>query len=373
MADTTERPLPALNRIPREIQCASDYETLAQRFIDSTHYAYIAGGSGGDLTTQANRSTFSRWSICPRLLRDVRQGNTALTLAGLPLPHPILLAPVAYQTLAHPLGELETARGAAALQSPMIVSTLSSHSLEEIAKHAGSQRWFQLYLQPQRDVTLDLVRRAEAAGYSAIVITLDASIQLPSQRALRAGFTMPTDCIAANLSHYPQPVEPPVQAGESRIFQGVMRHAPLRADLEWLLAQTRLPVWLKGVLHPDDARSLQSLGISGLVVSNHGGRTLDGAPSSLTMLPQVRAAVGEHYPLLFDGGIRSGADIFKAIALGADAVLIGRLQLYALSVAGALGVAHLLRTLREELEATMALAGCATLHDIRATTLLRAD
>lgn len=373
MAHPTDHPLPALNRIPPDIQCAQDYETLAQDFMVATHYTYIAGGSGDDLTTQANRRAFARWWICPRLLRDVRTGNTALTLAGLSLPHPILLAPVAHQHLAHPLGELETARGAAVLHSPMIVSTLSSHTLEDIAGQAGSQRWFQLYLQPQRDVTLDLLRRAEAAGYSAIVVTLDATIQLPSQNALRAGFQMPPDCVAANLSRYAQPTPAPLHAGESRIFQGAMRHAPLRADLEWLLSHTRLPVWVKGVLHPEDARSLQSLGITGMVVSNHGGRTLDGAPPSLAMLPRVRATVGADYPLLFDGGIRSGSDIFKAIALGADAVLIGRLQLYALSVAGALGVAHLLRTLREELEAAMAQTGCATLQDIRTTSLLRAD
>lgn len=365
--------MPALDRIPPDLHCAQDYETLAQRFIDPAHYAYIAGGSGDDLTARANLAAFNRWSICPRLLRDVREGSTRLTLAGQPLPHPILLAPVAYQTLAHPLGELETVRGAAVMETPVIASTLSSHTLEQIAQQAGPQRWFQLYLQPQRDVTLDLLRRAEAAGYGAIVVTLDASIQLPSRQALRAGFRMPADCVAANLTRYPAAADIPLQPGESRIFRRVMAHAPQQADLTWLLAQTSLPVWIKGVQHPDDARALQSIGAAGLIVSNHGGRTLDGAPSSLAMLPAVRAAVGADYPLLFDGGIRSGSDIFKAIAMGADAVLIGRLQLYALSVAGALGVAHLLRTLREELEATMAMAGCASVGDIRSTTLLAAE
>ncbi|MDP1776621.1 MAG: alpha-hydroxy acid oxidase, partial [Moraxellaceae bacterium] len=260
-----------------------------------------------------------------------------------------------------------------ALQSVMISSTLASNTLEDIAQQAGPQRWFQLYLQPQRKITLDLLRRAEAAGYTAIVLTLDASIQIPSQRALRAQFCMPQHCVAANLTGYEPAPTDTLSHNESRIFQGVMRHAPTQNDIEWLLTQTHLPVWFKGVLHPEDACLLQSLGAQGLVVSNHGGRTLDGAPASLTMLPAIRQAVGCDYPLLFDGGIRSGADIFKAIALGADAILIGRLQLYALSVAGALGVAHMIRTLHEELEATMALAGCATLHDIRATKLLRAD
>jgi isopentenyl diphosphate isomerase/L-lactate dehydrogenase-like FMN-dependent dehydrogenase len=182
---------------------------------------------------------------------------------------------------------------------------------------------------------------------------------------------MPADCIAANLRPEPA-VQPPETPGDSRIFQGLMRAAPTWDDLAWLMAQTSLPVWVKGVLHPDDALALRAAGAAGIVVSNHGGRSLDGAPASLAMLPAVRAAVGDEYPLLLDGGIRSGTDIFKALALGADAVLVGRLQLYALSVAGALGVAHMIKLLREELEVCMALAGCATLDDIDSGALVRA-
>jgi isopentenyl diphosphate isomerase/L-lactate dehydrogenase-like FMN-dependent dehydrogenase len=283
--------------------------------------------------------------------------------------HPILLAPVAHQQLVHPRGELETAQAAAAMHSCMISSTLSSFSLEDIASTTTADKWFQLYFQPQREVTLDLLRRAERAGYTAIVVTLDTPIQAQSLSSRRAAFAMPAECVAVNLQHYPQPQPINLQAGQSRILQGMMSEAPTWQDLEWLLAQTSLPVLVKGVLHADDARELRARGVAGLVVSNHGGRTLDGAPASLRALPAIRAAVGSDYPLLLDSGIRSGTDIFKALALGADAVLIGRLQVYALSVAGALGVAHLLKLLREELEICMALAGCATLSDIRPAAL----
>ena len=261
-------------------------------------------------------------------------------------------------------GELESARAAHATDSCMVSSTLSSCRLEDIARVAGPQRWFQLYFQPRRDDTRELLARAEAAGYGAIVVTLDAAIQAASLRALRAGFRMPADCVAANLRDHPAAGKVALDAGQSRIFQGVMADAPTWRDLEWLLAETTLPVWVKGVLHPHDARALHQLGVAGLVVSNHGGRGLDGAPASLDALPAIRAAVGAGFPLLLDGGIRSGSDVFKALALGADAVLVGRLQMYALSVAGALGVAHMITLLREELEVCMALAGCATVADI---------
>jgi 4-hydroxymandelate oxidase len=359
---------PPVGQIPPQIRCAQDYEMVARRFMAAPTYEYVAGGSGRDLTVAANLAAFARWSVYPRLLRDVTAGHTRLTLGGAAMAHPLLLAPVAFQSLAHVGGEVESARAAHATDSCLVASTLSSCPLEDIARAAGPQRWFQLYFQPRRDDTRLLLQRAEEAGYGAIVVTLDASIQAASLRALSAGFRMPAGCVAANLRG--QAAAEPGPAGESRIFQGVMRDAPTWADLEWLLTRTTLPVWVKGVLHPDDARALQRLGVAGLVVSNHGGRGLDGAPASLDALPAVRAAVGAGFPLLFDGGIRSGLDVFKALALGADAVLVGRLQMYALSVAGALGVAHMIRLLREELEVCMALAGCATIDDIGIAALI---
>ncbi|GAA3996335.1 alpha-hydroxy acid oxidase [Comamonas faecalis] len=357
------------DRIPAGIYNAIDYERLAPQAMDAGRHAYVAGGCGWDSTVAANRSAFGRWHIVPRLLRDVRAGHTRLALGGLDLPHPLLLAPVAHQRLAHPQAEMATARAAAATGTLMVASTLSSCTLEDIAAACGPARWFQLYLQPRREDSLALVQRAEAAGYRAIVLTLDASIQLASRSALAAGFAMPPDCTPANLAGLAPPQVPALAEGDSRIFQGAMRHAPTWDDLRWLLARTRLPVWVKGVLHPQDAVALKDAGCAGLIVSNHGGRSLDGAPASLAQLPAVRAAVGGGYPLLMDGGIRSGADAFKTLALGANAVLVGRLQMYALACAGALGVAHMLQLLTEELHATMAQAGCAQLCDITPDTL----
>ncbi|TFW29149.1 alpha-hydroxy acid oxidase [Massilia horti] len=366
-------PLAPLAAIPSEIRCAQDYEVLARRFMAAPTYEYILGGSGRDQTAPANLDAFGQWSVYPRLLRDVSAGNTRVAVGADTFSHPILLAPVAFHKLAHPAGELETARAAHAMQTCMVTSTLASCTLEDIARLAGPQRWFQLYFQHDRVATLELLARAEAAGYRAIVVTLDASIQVASLRALRAGFQMPAECVAANLtSDGPPPAAPAFEPEASRIFQGVMRAAPTWRDLEWLMANSSLPVWVKGVLHPDDALALRAAGVAGIVVSNHGGRSLDGAPASLAVLPAIRDTVGAQYPLLFDGGIRSGTDVFKALALGANAVLVGRLQLYALSVAGALGVAHMIKLLREELEVCMALAGCATPAEIDRGALLRA-
>lgn len=356
--------MPARNSLPTGIHCAQDYETLAQQAIPTPVHAYIAGGSGRDQTLAANRAAFDRIDLLPRLLRDVTAGHSQLTLLGETLDDPILLAPLAFQTLVHPDGEIATARGAAATGNPIVCSTLSSYRLEDIAANAGPRRWFQLYFQPRREATLDLVERAEAAGYTALVVTLDASVQAPSLGSLRAGFQMPPTLRAANLAGHPAPAPVSLPEGASRILQGAMRDAPTWDDLRWLAGRTRLPLLVKGVLHPEDARTLRAEGVAGLVVSNHGGRGLDGSPASLEMLPSIRAALGPDYPLLLDGGIRSGSDVFKALALGADAVLIGRLQVYALAVAGALGVAHMLKLLREELEFCMALTGCATLADI---------
>lgn len=201
-------PFPA-NRIPPGIRCARDYETLAPQAIAAPSHAYIAGGSGHGVTATANRAAFARWAIYPRLLRDVRQGHLRTTLAGQPFAHPLLLAPVAFHKLVHAGGELDTARAAQALDACLITSTLASCPLEDIAAAAGPRRWFQLYFQPRREATLDLVRRAASAGYGAIVATLDAPIQVASMGALDLQFQMPPECVPANLAGYPDAPAPP--------------------------------------------------------------------------------------------------------------------------------------------------------------------
>lgn len=356
----------ASGALPADIYCARDYVDLARQRLDAPVFAHVNGGTGRDEAAAGNLAAFDRIKIIPRMLRDLGQGSTACRIGGYERPHPIWLAPVAFQGLIHAGGERETARAAAATGTCLVASTLSSITLEDIAAAAGPDRWFQLYVQPDRAATLDLVRRAEAAGYGAIMVTVDAPIHAPGVTSLRAGFRGGE--AAANLTSY-APADPAVPPGQSRVFQGFLRHAPTWADLAWLRAQTALPLWVKGVIHPDDARAAFDAGADGLVVSNHGGRTLDAAPASLTALARVRAAVGEAFPVLFDGGVRCGEDIFRAIALGADGVMIGRLQAFALAVGGALGVGHMIKLLREELEICMALAGCATLGDVRQAEL----
>lgn len=360
-----EQPLQAL---PSDLHCAIDHERLAQSLIPEDVLAYIEGGSGQEWTLKRNRQAFSRHAIVPRLLQAVDHGHTRSRLLNHELTHPFLLAPVAWHKLVHPHGEIETARGARAMGACMVLSTLSSVSLEEVAEHVD-QRWFQLYWQASRDHTLHLLKRAEAAGYSAVVLTLDASVQTPSLRAQRAGFRFPANLHAANLHGLPPAQLPALGPDDSAIFQGVMSTAPGWEDLRWLRQQTNLPLLVKGVMREDDASRLHDLGVDAQIVSNHGGRALDGSPASLDRLPALRRVLGAGYPLLLDSGIRSGRDAFQAMALGANAVLIGRLQLHALAVGGALGVAHMLRTLREELELCMAQAGCATLADITSDML----
>ncbi|MCC2636824.1 MAG: alpha-hydroxy-acid oxidizing enzyme [Moraxellaceae bacterium] len=363
---------PPLTTLPRDLLSAADYERLAPDFILPATWAWLAGGSGDERCLRESRAAFQRWRIVNRVLQDLAGGHTRVAVTGRTLAHPFLLAPVAAQKILHPEGEVAAARGAAATDGVLVLSTLSSLPLEDVAAAAPEAlRWFQLYFQPQREVTLDLLRRAEAAGYAALVVTLDAPVQPASRRALAAGFVMPPEGRPGSLARYAPPPRRELGADDSVVFQGLMAEAPTWADLEWLLAQTVLPVLVKGVAHPDDVRRLRALGVAGFVVSAHGGRALDELPAPLDLLPAVRAAAGADALVLLDGGVRSGADAFKALALGANAVVVGRPAAQALAVAGALGVAHLLRCLREELEVVMALAGCATLADITRDALWR--
>ena len=355
------------DHIPPGIHNAIDYELLAPQAMDASHHAYVAGGCGWDTTVAANRAAYGHWAPLPRLLRDVRQGHTQLTLGGLALPHPFLLAPVAYQRLAHPEGELAAVRAAMAMRTGMVVSTLSSHSLEDIAQAAQSAAqelgrsgplWFQLYQQASREHTLQLVRRAEAAGYTALMWTVDAHIK-------RSSYPLPPGVEAVNLRGMPQQRHSADLMSEQILFgTELTRHAPSWDDLVWLRAQTRLPLIVKGVLSPQVAARAAELGADAVVVSNHGGRVLDGAVSPLEVLPAIRAALPGSIPLLMDSGVRLGTDVLKAVAMGANAVMVGRPQMHALAVAGMLGVAHMLHLLRAELELAMAQTGCATLADI---------
>lgn len=366
----TAPPLPVLPAIPAAIAALDDYAAYAHERLSPAAWAYISGGAADESTLADNRAAYGRLKLQPRALVDLSRASTKLELFGCQLDYPILLAPVAYQKLAHPDGELATALAASALGSAMVVSTQASMSLEDIAAQARSPLWFQLYIQADRGFTRALVERAEAAGYRALVLTVDAPVNGVRNREQRAGFTLPAHIEAVNLRDMPALPSHTAQPGSSALFGSPMlAAAPGWKDLEWLAGVTRLPVLTKGIINPHDACQALDCGAAGIVVSNHGGRSLDTLPATLDALPRIAQAVGGRAPILLDGGIRRGTDVFKALALGASATLIGRPYIYALAAAGAAGVAHVLHILRTELEVAMALTGRPTLPDIDASAI----
>jgi 4-hydroxymandelate oxidase len=369
--------VPDIERVPAGIVNLADHEAHARSRLDDKAWAYFSGGAGDEISLRANRAAWDGLQLHPRVLRSLQGGHTRVELLGRTLAHPILLAPVAFQRMAHADGELAAAHAAAALGAGMVLSTQASMPLETVAQAVVGEAgrgplWFQLYLQHDRGFTRELVQRAEHAGYEALVLTVDAPASGARDRERRAGFQVPPHASAANLAGLPPTPAIALAAGQSAMFDALLRHAPSWEDVCWLQSITRLPVLLKGVVHADDARQAAALQIDGLIVSNHGGRTLDTMPATAALLPPIVEAVGEQLPVLVDGGIRRGTDMLKAMALGARAVLIGRPAVWGLANAGAVGVAHVLRLLRDELEIAMALTGCATLADCDQHLLWRA-
>ena len=356
--------------LPADLVSLADHERHAQAKLDPAAWAYLFGAAADELTHQRNLSAWQDLELLPRVLAPLAGGSTRVELLGRTLAHPVLIAPMAYQRLAHANGEMDTALAAAALGAGFVLSTQASTKLEDIATRilpeAGrGPLWFQLYLMADRGYARELVARAESAGYEALVLTVDAPVSGARDRERRAGFQLPPDIRAVNLDGMKEPTAAPLQAGQSALFDQLLAHAPTWADIEWLRAQTQLPILLKGVTHPADAQQAVASGAAGLIVSNHGGRTLDTVPPTARLLPAVVQAVEGRIPVLVDGGIRRGTDVLKAMALGASAVLLGRPALHGLCNAGALGVAHVLRLLRDELEIAMALSGCRDLRKAR--------
>lgn len=366
-------PLARLERIPASVASAADYEPLARERVTEAVWAWLAGGAADEITLQENSAAFRRLKLRTGLLRDLPGGNTRLELFGQRFDFPILLAPVAYQALVHPEGELAAALAAAATGTGMVVSTQASASLEDIARGATAPLWFQLYIQPDRDFTLTLVRRAEAAGYGAIVLTADAPVSGPRNREQRAGFALPSGIEAVNLRGAKAATQGEGLDDALLLGGPLLAAAPTWRDLEWLRAQTKLPLLLKGVMSARDAARALAAGVDGIVVSNHGGRALDTQPATIDVLPEIAAAVEGRVPLLLDSGIRRGTDVFKALALGASAVLVGRAFMFGLACAGAVGVSHVVRLLRAELEIAMALTGCADLRAIDSNCVRRSS
>lgn len=376
-------------------------ERAAQERLSPKAFGYLAGGAGREGTMAANRLAFDRWKIVPRMLRGVADRSTTVDLFGQTLPTPILLAPIGVLELAHRQADTAVGRAAAAVGTPFIFSNQASVPMEHVATGMGTApRWFQLYWSKSNELVESLVRRAEACGCAAIVVTLDTTLLGWRTRDLDAAYLpflqgrgmaqYTSDPVFRRLLQESALADSPIKPGFSlnliREFVALTRRYPgparqaLRAvrqfvqlytnpalrwaDLAFLRERTNLPILLKGILHPDDARAALDHGIDGLVVSNHGGRQVDGAIAALDALPGVVAAVDGRIPVLLDSGVRGGADVFKALALGARAVCIGRPYAYGLAVAGQRGVEAVLRNLLADFELTMALAGCRSVPEI---------
>jgi isopentenyl diphosphate isomerase/L-lactate dehydrogenase-like FMN-dependent dehydrogenase len=335
-------------RLHTDLVNVFDYEQLAEKRINPDFWAYFAGGSDDEITLRANVRDFARLRLRPRMLVDVRDCETSTTILGTPVSMPVLVAPTADHCLAHQEGECATVQGTGAAGTLMIASTMSSRSIEEIAQAASGPLWFQLYLHPTHEIAAALVQRAEKAGCKAIVLTVDIPVMGNREGDRRKYWTDPPP--RANFAG----LSVPQHRGASLTWQ----------DVDWLRSVTSLPVIVKGILTAEDACIALEHGVSGIVVSNHGGRQLDSAVSSIEALPEVVEAVAGRCEVYVDGGVRRGTDILKALALGARAVLVGRPVIWGLAVNGAPGVQHILEILHTELVRAMKLSGCPTISSI---------
>jgi L-lactate dehydrogenase (cytochrome) len=344
----------------------AELERRAAADMDERAANYVFAGAGSEGTMSANREAFERRRIVPRMLRDVAERDLSTTVLGTAMPAPLMLAPIGVQKVVHEDGELATARAAAALGLPMIASTASAFTLEEIAAAGGdAPRWFQLYWPNDRALAASFVNRAEAAGYGAIVLTVDTFVPGWKPRDLqRAWLPFLEGTGVANYFQDPVFREALEKTPEEDVgmatghFLGIQANPSLSwDDLAWLREETSLPIVIKGIQHPDDAREAVKHGIDGIVVSNHGGRQVDGALGSLDALPAIAEAAGNDLTILFDSGIRSGSDAIKALALGADAVCLGRPYIWGLALEGQAGVETVLKMILAELDLTLALCG----------------
>jgi isopentenyl diphosphate isomerase/L-lactate dehydrogenase-like FMN-dependent dehydrogenase len=348
-------------------------EEQARQRVDAEPFWYVAGAAGSGTTARANRDAFDHWRLVPRMLTGATGRDTSTTLFGARLPAPVLTAPVGVQGILHPDGELAVARVTRDLGLPMVLSTVSSHSLEDVARENGDGiRWFQLYWPNDEDVCASFLERAKRAGFSGLVVTLDTWLLAWRPHDLDHGY-LPFLTGRGLATYFSDPVFRArlEKAPEEDVQAAVLRWLPMFTgtdhtweNLGFLRDHWDGPILLKGIQHLDDARRAVDAGMDGIVVSNHGGRQVDGAVASLDCLPEIAAAVGDQVEVLFDSGIRTGADVLKALALGAKAVFVGRPWVYGLALGGADGVRHVLRTLLADFELTLALTGHRTLAEV---------
>ncbi len=345
--------------------CLTDFEPLAKAKMSAMAWEYVTAGAGDELTLRWNVEAYQRIRLKAHVLVDGSNVDPRVTIFGQEHSFPILLAPTSSHKLTHPEGELATARGASAAGATMVVSSFANTSLEDVAAVATSPLWFQLYAQPDHGFIRDLVQRAEAGGYRALCLTVDTPISGARNRETRANVILPP---LPNLNGF-KGVGSGVRIDSMEIFSSVLDASLSWKDVEHLLSYARIPLLLKGVLNPDDADRAVKTGVAGIVVSNHGGRNLDTAPATIDALPQVAEKVAGRVPVLVDGGIRRGTDVLKALALGANAVLIGRPYLYGLGAAGEAGVTKVLNILQREFEMAMVLTGRMTIANIDRSVL----
>ena len=351
-----------------------DFEAAALTRLPAGPRDYYRGGAGDEITLRANRSAWDRWTVHYRVLRDVAQRDLSTQVLGQKLDWPVMIAPTAYHQMAHADGEIATARAAASTGTAMVLSTLSNKPMEEVARAATRGLWFQLYCYKDRGITQDLIARAAAAGCGAIVLTVDTPVGAVRERDVRNGFSFPADLPMSNLLPAGERYSLPDlgQGGFVGYVNQMFDPALSWRDLDWIVATSKLPVLVKGIVRPDDARRALGRGAQGVIVSNHGGRQLDSAPATADVLESVVRAAGPDALVMVDGGIRRGTDVLKALALGARAVLLGRPVLWGLAVGGEDGVRRVLELLRHEFSVAMALAGCQALDEIERALLGRA-
>lgn len=346
-----------------------DFEALARARIEPAAWDYITGGADDEITLRENRAAFERTFLRPRYLVDVSRRDLSTTVLGTNIPFPLLLAPTGYHTLSHPEGELETARGAGAMGIPMILSTVSTRRMEDVAQAAMGPLWYQLYLMKDAGVNEWLVRRAERSGYKAIVLTVDLVVTGNRERDRRNALSFAHVDVQNLVARTDD--APALILGANHYNDIPWKEDLSWRDVEWLHSKTSLPVLVKGILTVEDAEIAADHGAAGVVVSNHGGRQLDGAPATLDVLPEIAQAVGSRLEVYLDGGVRRGADILKAVALGARAVCIGRPYIWGLAADGARGVQRVLETFRYEFDMAMALTGKPAVADLDASVIWR--
>jgi lactate 2-monooxygenase len=389
-------------------------ESEAKQHMNERAYAYIAGGAGNESTMDANRKAFEQWKIVPRMLRNVGERNTGIELFGQKLPSPILLSPIGVLEMVHPEADVAVAKAAASLGVPYIFSNQASRPMEECAASMGnSPRWFQLYWSKSNELVQSFVQRAERCGCSVLVVTLDTTLLGWRTRDLELAYLpflegkgiaqYTSDPVFQKLLDEPDETEQVNRKITLQSIQGLISMVqhypgnnffkkltsgrPIKAvrkfvsiysnpaitwdDLLWLRKQTKLPILLKGIVHPEDARKALDFGMDGIIISNHGGRQVDGSIATLDALPKIKEVIQDKIPVLLDSGVRGGADIFKAIALGANAVCIGRPYVYGLTLAGEEGVSQVIQNLMADFELTMGLSGCKNISEINPEMLTR--